>query len=132
MQTAVCRYGQALSSEPLRVNFHPSSLLSIGDLLAFIRDVSASPHSSTQQQQPLQLAHSMAAPLLEEAPSMQAADRHAKPTAAGTTMFLLPGPQQRVKQQQQPVRGSNHTEAPPSIEQQMALGAGVTSRIPQR
>ncbi|WIA12623.1 hypothetical protein OEZ85_006280 [Tetradesmus obliquus] len=66
-------YGQVLSSEPMRVNFHPSSLLSIGDLLAFM-----------QQQQP-------------QAPSRR--------------------PQ---------------VEAAPSIEQQMALAEGVTSRIPQR
>eukprot|EP00878_Enallax_costatus_P006928 GHUV01007260.1.p1 GENE.GHUV01007260.1~~GHUV01007260.1.p1 ORF type:complete len:2890 (+),score=849.52 GHUV01007260.1:2-8671(+) len=121
-------YGQALSSEPLRINFHPSSLLSIGDLLAFVREVSAAPAS--QQQGSLRPTESMAVSLLEESPSVAAPGR-APANAAGVSSFVLADSKHRVKIRE-PVRGLNHTEAPPSIEQQMGLGQGVSSRIPQR
>eukprot|EP00775_Hariotina_reticulata_P006353 gene6353-6586_t len=49
-------FAQMLSGDPLRINFFPSSLLSIGDLLAFCKEVSVTPAEScsSRQQQPQQ------------------------------------------------------------------------------
>jgi len=127
------RYGQLLSNEPLRVNFHPSSLLSIGDLLAFVRDLSAaatsSPAASPAAQQGMQLAaHSSAQlgddQLLHMYDSMNggAARQHSMPDQQPQQYHVVP----------QPMAALSSAEAPPSIEEQMALADGLTSRIPQR
>ncbi|KAF6253188.1 hypothetical protein COO60DRAFT_1463300 [Scenedesmus sp. NREL 46B-D3] len=104
-------YGQVLSSEPMRVNFHPSSLLSIGDLLAFVKEMSPQP----------------------AAPAASNSSRQASAVAAGPSPLPAQDRQRwRQLQQQQVPSRRPQVEAAPSIEQQMALAEGVTSRIPQR
>jgi hypothetical protein len=141
-----CRYGQLLSSEPLRVNFHPSSLLSIGDLLAYVRDLSsaaAARDSST--------ALAVAQPALQRTPqaSTRLADdqlphgwdsmgggadgRPQQPHGGYQALQQAHGQEQlHVAPVLQPVRALACAEAPPSIEEQMAVTDGLTSRIPQR
>lgn len=133
------RYGQLLSSEPLRVNFHPSSLLSIGDLLAFVRDLSSATAASCST------ALTVAQPGIQPAEhaSVQLADDqllHGFDSMSGGV------PERGMRQMQQahgqeqlhaapvvqPMRALACAEAPPSIEEQMALADGLTSRIPQR
>lgn len=148
---AANRYGQALSSEPMRVNFHPSSLLSIGDLLAFIRELSAASGSPAGQQSAPHTDLATVLSLDEQQSSLEALDAAgasgvallagAAPKRSGSPSVLVQEPQrqrhqlqpqQQLQPEQQPARHLGHNEAPPSIEQQMALGEGVTSRIPQR
>jgi hypothetical protein len=130
----LCRYGQLLSSEPLRVNFHPSSLLSIGDLLAFVRELQAAAAAAAD------------GPTAAGAGAALAHDRHASAAhLLDEAQLQLPGcPDAALQQQQQqhapqllrnmgaPLRALAYAEAPPSIEEQMALSDGLTSRIPQR
>lgn len=132
------RYGQLLSSEPLRVNFHPSSLLSIGDLLAYVRDLSSAAAASDST------ALTVAQPSLQPAP--QASGRLAddqlphgldspqhSPQLAAYQLQQAHGQEQlHVAPLMQPVRALACAEAPPSIEEQMAVTDGLTSRIPQR
>lgn len=134
----LCRYGQLLSSEPLRVNFHPSSLLSIGDLLAFVRDLTSATAASSST------ALTVAQPLLQPAePSLvQITDEHMHgldSANGGNAERNMQQLQQAHGQEQlhaapvmQPTRALACAEAPPSIEEQMALADGLTSRIPQR
>lgn len=136
----MCRYGLAVSSESLRVNFHPSSLLSIGDLLAFTREVSAVPVSDSGGQQLPRGSVSLSAPKerLGGLVSQNVASavtgscqQHVPLQAAGTPRYLLQDTLRRSRPSV-PVGPMDHTETPPSIEQQMALGEGLTRRIPQR
>lgn len=138
-----CRYGQLLSSEPLRVNFHPSSLLSIGDLLAFVRDLSATTTAAsssstalTAPQQGLQPTSQSSAQLADEqllqlhgcdSLSRPQGDRGLQQGGHGAGEPLL-----HVAAVHAPLRELSCAEAPPSIEEQMALEDGLTSRIPQR
>lgn len=128
------RYGQLLSNEPLRVNFHPSSLLSIGDLLAFVRDLSAaatsSPAAITAAQQGVQLAEHSSAQLGDD----QLLHMYDSMNGGAARQHSMPGQQQPQQYHvvPQPMRALSSAEAPPSIEEQMALADGLTSRIPQR
>lgn len=141
LQNLPCRYGQLLSSEPLRVNFHPSSLLSIGDLLAYVRDLSSAAAASNST------ALTVAQPGLQPAPqaSVRLADDQllhgleSLGSGAGGPQHAADQVQQAHGQEHlhvapfmQPVRALACAEAPPSIEEQMAVTDGLTSRIPQR
>lgn len=136
-----CSYGQLLSSEPLRVNFHPSSLLSIGDLLAYVRDLCSAAAASDST------ALTVAQPGLQPAPqaSVRLADEQLPHglerlgSGAGGPQHVTCQLQQAHGQEQlhvaplmQPLRALACAEAPPSIEEQMAVTDGLTSRIPQR
>lgn len=127
-----------MSSEPLRVNFHPSSLLSIGDLLAFVRDLSSAAAASSS-------CTALAVPQPElhgqEHASTQLVDDqlHYDSISGGNREHgMHPGQQQHAQEQLhlapvlQPMQALACAEAPPSIEEQMALADGLTSRIPQR
>jgi hypothetical protein len=125
----------------MRVNFHPSSLLSIGDLLAFVREVTAtaSGTASQQQQQAVQQPEllSTGSQVDDWRGSSFAGAAVGYPRASGVAVG--PSPLQspdkersRQLQQQQTPSRRPQVEAAPSIEQQMALAEGVTSRIPQR
>jgi hypothetical protein len=127
----------------MRVNFHPSSLLSIGDLLAFVREVSAtaSGTASQQQQQPVQQPELLTAGSPVEdwrvrsagAAGSAVAFPRASAVAVGPSPLQSPDKERsRQLQQQQTPSRRPQVEAAPSIEQQMALAEGVTSRIPQR
>lgn len=134
----VCRYGQLLSSEPLRVNFHPSSLLSIGDLLAFVRDLSAATAGTVSTALP------ESQPVLQPGEHAQLTDDQllqlsslSSQNGGVTGHGMQPGQQAHVQEPMHvavavPMRALTCAEAPPSIEEQMALADGLTSRIPQR
>lgn len=139
LSCCTCRYGQLLSSEPLRVNFHPSSLLSMGDMLAFTRDLSAAATASSAVAQPWQHAAQQASMQLadEQLLQLHGADSLLS-TATGQTSMQQAQRQASALGQQpshmlpMPMRALSCAEAPPSIEEQMALADGLTSRIPQR
>jgi hypothetical protein len=136
----------------MQVNFHPSSLLSIGDLLAFAREVTATANgtASQQQQQAAQQPELLTTGLTVEdwrssyagagnSSAAAAVASASAPRASAVAAGPSPQPAQdmqrwRQMQQQQPQVPSRRpqVEAAPSIEQQMALAEGVTSRIPQR
>jgi hypothetical protein len=127
----------------MRVNFHPSSLLSIGDLLAFVREVSAtaSGTASQQQQQAVQQPELLKVGLPAEdwhgssagATGPSVGHPRTSAVAVGSSPLQPPDKERfaQLQQQQAPSRRPQ-VEAAPSIEQQMALAEGVTSRIPQR
>jgi hypothetical protein len=125
----------------MRVNFHPSSLLSIGDLLAFMREVTAtaSGTASQQQQQAVQQPELLTAGSAVDdwrgSSSAGAAVGYPRASAVAVGSSPLQSPDKdrsRQLQQQQTPSRRPQVEAAPSIEQQMALAEGVTSRIPQR
>lgn len=144
-------YGQLLSGEPLRINFHPSSLLSIGDLLAFMHELGAASAAAAanaaaasapqQQQQQLALpappgrADTAASVCSTEEGSQMPGKLGSAAPAAAAAQGLRPAQQPAAAaqvQRTQQRRSAARTEAPPSIEEQMALADSLTSRIPQR
>jgi hypothetical protein len=129
----------------MRVNFHPSSLLSIGDLLAFVKEVSATASGTSSQQQAVQQPELLPAGVQVEdwrgsfAAGRGSSSAAAVPASAPRASAVATGPvnpqdtlRWRQLQQQQVLSRRPQVEAVPSIEQQMALAEGVTSRIPQR
>lgn len=121
------------------MNFHPSSLLSIGDLLAFVRDLSSATAASsstalTVAQLGMQPAGHASAQLADDQllhgfDSMNGG----VPERGMRQMQQVHGQEQlHVTPVMQPMRALACAEAPPSIEEQMALADGLTSRIPQR
>jgi hypothetical protein len=135
-----------LSGEPLRINFFPSSLLSIGDLLAFCKEVSATPaetcsnHHQQQHQQgsPEQFTVMSAEGLsvcgsMPPRPSAHARMMLSSSMGQRQQQQQLHQEQQQQQQHATPARAiAARSQAPPSIEEQMALAEGLTSRIPQR
>ncbi len=114
------------SGEPLNAIFHPSLLLSIGDLLAFSKALVPNPPPLPVQgtafqyegvavpDQPATLASAIKRPasLGSELP----------PAAAAPTGFVpLP-----------PMNSASEKNVPPSLSDQMALSTTVTARVPRR
>ena len=125
------------SADPLNAVFHPSLLLSLGDLLAFTKALSPPP--------PLKLAAQQALPGGASRPiSRIGSTSHMDAAKANYTSAPRGGSGERLPQQQQfplpPLprmlgvdpSSLNTRTVPPPLGEQMALSTPVTSRVPRR
>jgi hypothetical protein len=170
---------QVLSSEPLRVNFHPACLLTIGDALAFCNALTANPSAAPHTEDlssalqwpasggdastlpgqslpgldgtrgPGSVDPAVVAQLLSER-RRNAALSGGVPLRADDSMYPgttpmagTPGPAASLPRWASEAgpwgvpglgRGNfrMQREAPPSMEEQMAMDGLITSRVPQR
>lgn len=104
-----------MSSEPLHVNFHPSCLLTLGDTLAILREMTATQQHPVGESPSSRLtpeesgsAQDTPAEASAEDDAHSHSDKHADDVAV------------------------TRCDNPPSMDDQMAAKGSITSRVPQR